>query len=237
MNNSPKSTRFSRWIASFVIVFVFAVPMLAPPVPVRGAILLLIVIVYDFVSCDINIIWGCGGGGAAPAPVPPPAPTGTITPSNCVITTGTTCTTSIAWTTSNAVSPSMRQGGVVFSTAASSEGVSRTVTYGSNLFTLFSDNTLLDSKLSYATAYDQGVLGPSNGRTFATAPTTGLCTSGTISPVVTTSSGWLWTCGSGVGLVTGTATRVAVCGDNICTIPEESFLTCPTDCNVNFQQF
>ncbi len=83
-------------------------------------------------------------------------PSGTLTAPNCTIPAGSgTCVSSISWTTSNlAGTPSVRQGGVEFSTAASSVGTNRTLTYGFNTFDLYDTANMvtpLDTEFANAT--------------------------------------------------------------------------------------
>ncbi len=160
-----------------------------------------------------------------------PPPSGSITVADCIITSGSTCTTSVAWEVTNPVSPSILQAGIQFSTLSLSVGTTRNLNYGLNTFTLYDGTTLLDTKYAFGSASDQGVLGGAHGTTRPTAPSlaSDLCSAGTVGVVTTTSTGWTWTCGSGVGLVTGSATSAAFCGDNICT-QSETLLSCPWDC-------
>lgn len=179
---------------------------------------------------ETNELNNCDGGTWTTMTVTA-TPTGTITPANCTITSGTTCTASIAWTTSNATSPSIKNNGVTFNnTLPSSAGSPATLVYGLNTLTLYDGTTLLDTKFAFGVASDQGVGGPSCGGSFITQPTTGLCTSGTVSPVVPTGPGWGWTCGTGVGEIACVATNIGpTCKNSVCE-SGESMLTCPQDC-------
>lgn len=157
-------------------------------------------------------------------------PTGTITPADCIITSGTTCTASIAWSTSNVTSPNIKNNGVTFNTLPSSVGTLATLFYGLNTLELFDGTTLLDTAFAFGLASDQGAGGPSCGGSFTSQPTTGLCASGTVSPIVPAGSGWGWTCGTGVGQVACTAINIgSFCPNTICE-SGESMLTCPQDC-------
>jgi hypothetical protein len=96
--------------------------------------------------------WNTSGPSAWSSPIQGTAPdaclsSGALTVTTCAIPAGqSTCSATIAWTTTNAVAPSVLQGGVSFSTSPSSGGTLRPVPYGTNVFTLQNGGTILETE-------------------------------------------------------------------------------------------
>jgi len=190
--------------------------------------------------------------GAIWTPVTVVATSGTLTTPNCSIPAGSSsCTSTVSWSIANPVAPSnVSQNGTSFS-SASSGAMTRTLSYGSSPFTLFSNATTLVSNTAIASC----VTGTSwNGSSCVVAPVFS-CTG------VTPSSATIYA-GDDTGLVmntpktysaTNTATKcqfscntgsswngtscvVPTCGDSVCN-GTETLLTCPRDCKAQVIQF
>jgi len=67
-----------------------------------------------------------------------------------------------------------------------------------------------------------GVCGPANGETFTCVPTSGLCTSGTVTDVDITSTGWTWRCTGSYGGTTATCSA----SKKKCTQSQSNFDNC-----------
>ena len=88
-----------------LILFVFAPnPVEAGPVVIIVAVVVAATAVYDYVSCDINVLWGgCGGnngGGGGGGTPPPPTPTADISVVPSLIERGQSAT--LTWSSSDA---------------------------------------------------------------------------------------------------------------------------------------
>lgn len=83
---------------------------------------------------------GAGGTAAKSLTInvtPPPTPSGSITSPSCTIAAGqSNCAGQVSWTSVNAPVPSIQHDGATFSSQPSGVNVSRTLHYGSNVFTL-----------------------------------------------------------------------------------------------------
>lgn len=183
------------------------------------------------------------------------APTGSFSPiANCVIASGLReCSTSVAWSITNSISPIVRQDGRQFSTAISSVGTLATIVYGSSTFTLYDNNVLLDAKTATAscaggtswngsmcasivysctgntpfnaTIYSGDDINlPSNiPKLYSSTDTYPKCQ-------YSCNGGYFWNGSACVG------TPPVICGDGFCT-GSETILTCPRDCKSKVQQF
>lgn len=194
-----------------------------------------------------------GNNCGAWTPVTVVATTGTLTTPNCTISTGlSSCTSTVSWFITNPVPPNnVRQNGVSFSTAVSSAGTPRTLSYGSNIFELSSNGVTLVTNTATASC----VVGTSWNGSVCAVPPAFSCTG------VTPLNATIYV-GDDVGLsantpkthsITNTATKcqfscnigsswngtscvVSACGDGMCN-GSETLLTCPKDCKGKVIQF
>ena len=181
-------------------------------------------------------------------------PTGLFSPiSNCVIASGaSTCSTSVAWSITNSVSPSVRHDGNQFSTAVSSAGTPRTVTYGNNAFALYDNNVLLDTNRAAAscgggTLWNGSVCAivyvctgstPANATIYPNDDTGLLANTLKSHSPTNTAPKCQFSCNGGYSLNGSACVSVlpGICGDGICK-GSETILTCPRDCKSKVQQF
>ena len=141
----------------------------------------------------------------------PPAPTVlTFTvPSPCSIPVGaSTCSITVVWRVGNPISPSVRHGAIVFSTAASGTA-SRTLSFGTNFF------ELTDSGVSLRSAIAQGICATGstwNGSVCAASSGTGGPGTGTGGPGTGTGGPGPGTGTGGPGPGSGTGSGSSVAG-------------------------
>lgn len=194
-----------------------------------------------------------GNNCGAWTPVTVVATTGTLITPNCIISTGlSSCTSIVEWSISNPVVPnSVQQNGTSFSTAVSSAGTPRTLSYGSHTFTLHSNGTTLVTNTATAsctggTSWNGSACAippvfsctgatPLNA-TIYTGDTAGLVAS---TPktynTVNTATKCEFSCNTGFSW-NGTNCVASVCGDGICN-GTDTLLTCPKDCKGKVWQF
>lgn len=182
------------------------------------------------------------------------ATTGTLTTPNCTISTGlSSCTSTVSWSINNPVPPSnVRQNGVSFSTAVSSAGTPRTLSYGSNIFELYSNGVTLVTNTATASC----VVGTSWNGSVCAVPPAFSCTGATplnaaiyagddvglsantpktYSIIDTPPTKCQFSCNTGFSW-NGTSCVASSCGDTVCN-GTETLLTCPKDCKTKVIQF
>lgn len=92
------------------------------------------------------LVSACGGGGGGGTGPATPVPTGSVTVSSCVIPAGeASCQATVAWATSNAISPRLLSGSTTVSTAASGS-MSLALGASAQTATLLDGATQLDAK-------------------------------------------------------------------------------------------